>query len=81
MLAVVGYDATCFPAHHPDGSRRPLPLAVPESPGGGREQGGVTAVCVSVMSLALNVSGLLLSLEGHASRSGMWPALQVINMV
>lgn len=37
--------------------------------------------CVSVMRLALNVSGLLLSLEGHVSRSGMWPALQVINMV
>lgn len=37
--------------------------------------------CMSVMSLALNVSGLLLSLEGHVSRSGMWPALQVINMV
>lgn len=37
--------------------------------------------CVSVMSLALNVSGLLLSLEGHVSQSGMWPALQVINMV
>lgn len=49
----------------------------------GKEGGGKVLLrwCMSVMSLALNVSGLLLSLEGHVSQSGMWPALQVINMV
>lgn len=48
---------------------------------GGRGEVLLRWWCVSVMSLSLRVSGLLLSLEGHVSRSGMWPALQVINMV
>lgn len=57
------------------------PTCCPRSPG----EVGEGEVCMLVghvhVSLALNVSGLLLSLEGHVSRSGMWPALQVINMV
>lgn len=59
----------------------PPTLAVAEPLGGGRAREVLQRWCVSVMSLALNVSGLLLSLEGHVSPSGMWPALQVINMV